>query len=260
MNLNTRSRPRRGVFGQQERRRVERTVRMTAVAFARWLRRADQPPSAAAVRLGLAPGTLRGWNRRWQNDGMTIRIRGRPERRARRDERQSILALFGLPGPRLGLPTLLDLFPDVARGELIDLQRRYRNAYRRRNAILLHTLRWTTPGAVWAMDFATPLHPIEGHYQRLLVVRDLASGYQLMALPVLGESSGFGNRHSAQPVRGIRSAVGDHFGQWVRIHGPSDAQVPHTARGVAAVLTRGHTGVQWQHRSRDQINENPHPL
>jgi len=190
MNLNTRSRPRRGVFGQQERRRVERSVRVTAVAFARWLRRADQPASVAAARLGLAPGTLRGWTRRWQDDRMTIHTRGRPVQRARRDERQSILALFGLLGPQLGLPTLLDLFPEVARGELIDLQRRYRHAYRRRNAVLLHTLRWTTPGAVWAMDYATPLHPIEAHYPRLFVVRDLASGYQLMTLPALGELTG----------------------------------------------------------------------
>jgi transposase InsO family protein len=190
MNLNNRSRPRRGIFGQQDRRRVERSVRVTAVAFARWLRRAHQPASAAAARLGLAPGTLRAWSRHWRDDRMMIRTRGRPVQRARRDERQSILALFGLLGPQLGLPTLLDLFPDVARGELIDLQRRYRHAYRRRNAVLLHTLRWTTPGAVWAMDFATPLHPIEGHYPRLFVVRDLVSGYQLMALPALGESSG----------------------------------------------------------------------
>lgn len=190
MNLKNRSRPRRGAFGQQERRRVERAVRVTAVAFARWLRRADQPAATAAARLGIAPGTLRGWTGRWKADRMTLRSRGRPVQRAQRDERLAILSLFGLLGPQLGLPTLLDLFPEVARGELIDLQRRYRHAYRRRNAVLLHTLRWTTAGAVWAMDFATPLHPIEGHYPRLFVVRDLASGYQLMALPALGETTG----------------------------------------------------------------------
>ena len=190
MNLKSRSRPRRGACGQQERRRVERAVRVTAVAFARWLRRADQPAAAAAARLGIAPGTLRGWTGRWREDRMTLRTRGRPVQRAQRDERLAILSLFGLLGPQLGLPTLLDLFPEVARGELIDLQRRYRHAYRRRNAVLLHTLRWTTPGAVWATDFATPLHPIEGHYPRLFVVRDLASGYQLMALPAPGETTG----------------------------------------------------------------------
>jgi len=169
---------------------MERAVRVAAVAFARWLRRADQPAAVAAARLGIAPGTLRGWSGRWKEDRMAIRSRGRPVQRAQRDERLAILSLFGLLGPHLGLPTLQEVFPDVARGELIDLQRRYRHAYRRRNAVLLHALRWTTPGAVWAMDFATPLHPIEGHYPRLFVVRDLASGYQLMALPALGETMG----------------------------------------------------------------------
>jgi transposase InsO family protein len=191
MNLTTRSRPRpyRGTFGQQDRRRVERTVRVAAVAFARWLRRADQPASVAAECLGIAPGTLRGWSGRWRADHMTIRSRGRPVQRAQRDQRLSILALFGLLGPQLGLPTLQEFFPDVARGELIDLQRRYRHAYRRRNAVLLHTLRWTMAGSVWAMDFATPLHPIDGHYPRLFVVRDLATGYQLLASPALGETT-----------------------------------------------------------------------
>lgn len=44
-------------------------------------------------------------------------------------------------------------------------------------------LRWTRPGTVWAMDFATPPSPIDGVYPVTLLVRDLASGEQLMALP-----------------------------------------------------------------------------
>jgi hypothetical protein len=33
---------------------------------------------------------------------------------------------------------------------------------------------------VWAIDFAEPPQPIDGSYTRLLAVRDLGSGYQLL--------------------------------------------------------------------------------
>jgi hypothetical protein len=49
-------------------------------------------------------------------------------------------------------------------------------------------LHWKQPGSVWAIDFAQPPVPFEG-YSRLLAVRDLASGYQLLWLPVLDESA-----------------------------------------------------------------------
>jgi hypothetical protein len=53
-------------------------------------------------------------------------------------------------------------------------------------------LHWTRPGAVWAIDFAEPPRPIEGYYSRLLAVRDLASGYQLLWLPVRDDAAGTG--------------------------------------------------------------------
>jgi transposase InsO family protein len=48
---------------------------------------------------------------------------------------------------------------------------------------------WTRPGAVWAIDFAQPPQPVEGRFGRLLAVRDLASGAQLLWLPVADESA-----------------------------------------------------------------------
>jgi len=45
------------------------------------------------------------------------------------------------------------------------------------------TLRWNRPGAVRAFAFFYPPLPIEGVFKYVLVVRDLASGYQLLALP-----------------------------------------------------------------------------
>jgi hypothetical protein len=39
-----------------------------------------------------------------------------------------------------------------------------------------HVLHWTVPGSVWAMDFAEPPAPVDGVYDYLFSVRDLASG------------------------------------------------------------------------------------
>jgi transposase InsO family protein len=50
-------------------------------------------------------------------------------------------------------------------------------------------LRWTRPGAVWAMDFTFAPRPIERRFRRLLLVRDLASGRILLALACPGEGA-----------------------------------------------------------------------
>jgi transposase InsO family protein len=48
----------------------------------------------------------------------------------------------------------------------------------------LHVLHWLRAGTVWAMDFAQAPRLIDGRYQYALAVRDLASGQQLLWLPV----------------------------------------------------------------------------
>jgi transposase InsO family protein len=98
--------------------------------------------------------------------------------------RAAVLALFQLMGPGVGLAVLQEFFPGVARRELEDLQRRYREAHLKRNRVLVHALRWQRVGAVWAMDHTEPPSPIDGIYRSILVVRDLSSGMQLMALPL----------------------------------------------------------------------------
>jgi transposase InsO family protein len=89
----------------------------------------------------------------------------------------------------VGVPTLQALCPGLARREVADLLRRYRRAARRRQRRLARVLHWTRPGSVWAIDFAEPPVPVEGTFARLLAVRDLASGYQLLWLPVTDESA-----------------------------------------------------------------------
>jgi hypothetical protein len=102
--------------------------------------------------------------------------------------RNVILLVIVLLGPRVGVPMLRKIFPDVARGELQELLERYRWIYRQRYRKTVRVLRWTRAGAVWAMDFGDPPAPIDTVYTKILAIRDLASGYQLEGLPCPRES------------------------------------------------------------------------
>jgi len=120
---------------------------------------------------------------------MALKPRGRPADHPDRELRAEILAVFGVMGPHVGLPILQELFPDVARGELVELQRRYRFAYRRKSGWLMYTLRWKKPGRIWTADFTDLPHAIDGCFTKLVVVRDLASGRNLLALPAESASA-----------------------------------------------------------------------
>jgi hypothetical protein len=159
------------------------------VAFARWAARLGLTLPEAAARLGLSPRTLARWQAGWRRDRLRARGRGRPARRSPRHLRSRALALIGLLGPRVGVPTLQALCPGMARREVADLLRRYRRALRLKPGLLARRLHWSRPGAVWAADFAEPPRPVEGCYGRLAAVRDLASGYQLLWLPVPDEAA-----------------------------------------------------------------------
>jgi putative transposase len=184
-----RDRRRRGLVRQRRVRQAERTARCSAVAFARWMQCRGLTRSATARRLGLSASGLSRWMRRWKADRMTLRPRGRPVEDLDRETRAGILSVFSLMGSHATLAALRDLFPDVARGALGNLLERCRSVYRRRSRWLVHTLRWTRAGTVWAMDFTQPPALIDGVYPRLLLARDLASGRQLLGLPCPGESA-----------------------------------------------------------------------
>jgi hypothetical protein len=158
------------------------------VAFCRWAVRRGLSRSQVAACLGLSPRTLRHWQAGWQRERLRVRGRGRPAGRSDRQQRNRALALIDLLGPRVGVPTLQALCPDMPRREVQDLLRRYRRVWRKRQRRLARILEWTRPGAVWAIDFAQPPRPLEGCFPRLLAVRDLASGHQLLWLPVPDET------------------------------------------------------------------------
>ena len=183
-------RKRRGLPGQRRQRGVERQTRRAAVALVRWARLRAVSPGDVAQRLGMRTQTLRRWEREWTDNRLVLMPRGRPASRASRELRGTLLSLFALIGPNLGVPTLRELLPEVARSELEELSRRCKRIVcRKRGRLLVHQLRWTRPGAVWAIDFLQPPRPIDGLYPYLFCVRDLASGKQLLALPCLDETS-----------------------------------------------------------------------
>jgi transposase InsO family protein len=162
-------------------------MRRRAVACVRLLAGDGGRSEAAARILELSPRSLRRWRQRWRQEHLALRARGRPPRHARRGERLDLLALLGACGPGLGVPTLREIFPGLARGEIVELTDRYRYAWKRRRTLLQARLRWTRAGVAWAADFSCPPTPVDNFYPRLLLARDLSSGFQLQAMPVLHE-------------------------------------------------------------------------
>jgi transposase len=181
---------RRGLPRQRARLRCEREVRMAVVALVRHCRRRGIRLKVVAKHLGVSPQTLRRWERRWRRDRMALHPRGRPPVHTDRAVRQLILEILQEMGPETGLPTLRKMFPGVARAELQELQRHARFRFRRRRKWLVHVLNWTQAGIIWAMDFSDPPAAIDGVYTKLLCIRDLASGYQLTAIPCRDKSTG----------------------------------------------------------------------
>jgi transposase InsO family protein len=180
---------RRGWRRQRTSRAADRTVWRSAVRVARWLSRRGVGEKASSRRIGLSPRTVRRWEERWRTEQLAPRARGRPVERPDPGLRNAILSLFGEVGPEITEAQLSEYFPEVSRAELRELKRRYRAAWRRGDVTYVYALRWSSAGSVWAIDHTHPPIPVDGIFPRILVVRDLASGKQLAALPVEGEDA-----------------------------------------------------------------------
>jgi len=174
---------RRGPARQQARRLREQALRQHVLELEAWAAPQGWTQPALAERLHVAARTLRQWQHGLR-PGRPALLLGRPLLRSPRAERQAVLELLTALGPGLGLPTLQECFPGLPRCELEDLLGRYRRLWRRCHPQALHVLHWTRVGAVWALDFAEPPAAVDGHYPWLLAVRDLASGQQLLWLPL----------------------------------------------------------------------------
>jgi hypothetical protein len=176
--------PPRGPARQRPRRERERRLRHNIADLSDWIIDRGQRPSATAQHLHLSPRTLRQWRHDAHADTLGLHALGRPILRAPRQERTAVIDLLNHLGPTIGVPTLRDCFPHLPRAVLTDLLQRYRRVWRSRYHQLLHVLHWQRAGVAWAMDFAQPPNPIDGKYPYLLGVRDLASGQQLLWLPI----------------------------------------------------------------------------
>jgi len=153
------------------------------VAFRQWLAQYGRTRVESAAWLGIAARTLRDWEQR-PCTAAVVPARGRPVLRSELAARGAVLELLETVGPGVGLAVLAGQFPASPKAELADLLRRYRGVWRRRHGQLLHVLCWQRSGTVWAIDYARPPLPLEEGYNDLLAVRDLASGMQLLWLPV----------------------------------------------------------------------------
>jgi len=134
---------------------------------------------AVARRIGMAPQTLCDWVRARRERRLDTAVRGRRRCRLDRELRATVIEVITETHGRIGVPSLKAGFPTVSRRRL----RRLRDAYRRAHRSSAEQLAWTTPGTVWAMDFSELEEVIDGRYDALLSVRDLASTRQLAALP-----------------------------------------------------------------------------
>ena len=179
----------RGWPGQCQRRRLETEVRQEVLQVCHFALDLGLSTPEVASRLGLPPRTLRDWDERARHDRLQPRPRGRPVLRSPRQQRQQVLDFLAEIGPAVGLPTLQASFPELPRAELRDLLGRYRRVWRTRYHSTIQVLEWTQPGRVWALDFAEPPCAIDNTWPYLLAVRDLASGQQLLWLPVADETA-----------------------------------------------------------------------
>jgi transposase InsO family protein len=173
----------RGFAVQQVLRELEQSIRAGVLDFCHQAAEEGISKQQLSVRLALSPRTLRHWQKVWR-DGLGARARGRRVACSNPEEQQAVIHLLHQLGPATGLAVLEGQFPKMARAELRDLLRCFRWAWTGAHRRTLHVLHWQRPGRVWAMDYAEAPCRIDGCDRYVLAVRDLASGQQLLWLPL----------------------------------------------------------------------------
>lgn len=162
-------------------RELERTTRANATAFVELAREAGLSRTDAGGLLGVDPSTLASW----ENADDALRPRGRPPITGSIVTRSELVTLMLLVGPHVGVTTIHQHFAaEISRREVAALVGRLRSDIDGALEGALSVLTWTRPGAVWAVDWKAPPAPVDGVFASILVVRDLASGALLLALPV----------------------------------------------------------------------------
>jgi transposase InsO family protein len=224
---------RRGPHRQLPRRRLEAEVRRQGASFAREAKRRGLSIAQAGDRLGISGRTLREWRGLNESGALQMRLLGRPLERPGPARRNEVITALAEAGCGVSLPWLRLHFPGVARAELADLRGRYRRLYRGRQA--RRVLHWLRPGGVWAIDYSEAPCLVEGCYEYLLAVRDLASGYALWWQPV--------EEATAQTTVAALEAL---FGRWGRpLLLKADNGSHFRAGAVVALLEAREVTVLW---------------
>jgi len=182
---------RRGMRDQAQRRHDEAGIRRSAVAIVRWAGWCGVSRAEVAAEIGLSAATLRSWCERWQLDHLEPRARGAPVESLSYEQRNELLALLDALGPTVSHREFSRHAPaEIPRRELDRFLDRYRHALAKtQGTTIVNALAWQDAGTVWAMDYTKADAPIDGTYACVLVVRDLASGYQIAALPTESDTA-----------------------------------------------------------------------
>src|SRR5207302_6470068 len=117
---------RRGPAWQHPKRHIQQEIRQGTVVCSHELRQRGYTLDEVAELLNLTPRTLRQWEYTCRPEKIAVAPLGRPTARAPVGTRQEVLGLLKDHGPGVGVPTLQERFPDLARAELTDLLERYR--------------------------------------------------------------------------------------------------------------------------------------
>jgi hypothetical protein len=214
-----------------------REARMSAVRLVRGGRQLGISRAQVASALRVLERTLRSWEVRWRSDRLHSRPLGRPRSALGRAQRRQALDCLNRSQGRVGVKSLMSVLgPSAARSALVDLKDRWRYAAHRRGGRLCARLEWTRAGAVWALDWSDPDVAIEGVFTKLLVVRDLASGQNLLSLPCLAESGNVAARELETLIRrhGAPAVVKSDNGKSLRC---AAVQMVLAAHGILALVS-----------------------
>ena len=163
---------------QQPLRIAEHDLRCSAAELVH----AGRSQASVADALHLAPQTLNNW---MGLSGQPPPPRGRPPVPIDPVVGINVAEVLDSHGRSIGVAALKGLFPDVPRSVL----QSFRDHWADQRQADPCRLFWATPGAVWAADFTQPPAPIDGQFQYILVVRDLASQRNLLAAPCQDQSA-----------------------------------------------------------------------
>src|SRR5436190_2457063 len=161
---------------QTPQRERECQVRQQAVQF---VHQRASSCRVGAQCLGMSPRTLAAWRKLGSRGELLPRWRGRPPREPSLQQQLEVRMLLDDEGPRLGLPALQECCPATPQSLLAYLQSQYRRQFQQDYRLVVEALHWHRAGTVWAIDHSEPPRLVDGCYQQILAIRDLASGMQL---------------------------------------------------------------------------------